>query len=54
MKRKELLKRLEAMGFQFDHHGSRHDICRRNGETRQVPRHNDINELTAKAILKDR
>ena len=54
MKRKELLKRLDAMGFKFDHHGARHDIYRRGSETRQVPRHNDINEITAKEILKDR
>ncbi|MDY3868326.1 MAG: type II toxin-antitoxin system HicA family toxin [Pyramidobacter sp.] len=54
MKRQIIIKRLQAMGFTFDHHGSRHDIYRRGKETRQVPRHNDINEITAKEILKDK
>lgn len=54
MKYRDLVKKLEAMGFEFDHHGARHDIFRRGSETRQVPRHKEINEVTAQEILKGR
>lgn len=50
MKYRDLVKKLEAMGFEFDHHGARHDIFRRGSETR----HKEINEVTAQEILKGR
>ena len=53
MKRKELISKLEAAGFRFERHGSRHDIYIRGSDIEEIPRHKEINELTAKAILKE-
>jgi mRNA interferase HicA len=53
VKRRELEKKLQRFGWKFDRHGRKHDIWT-NGEYEiAVPRHNEINEYTAKAILKD-
>lgn len=54
MKRKDFIKALEELGFAFERHGKRHDIYKRNIEREEVPRHGEINELLAKAILKRR
>ena len=54
MKRRELIKRLEKAGFKFLRHGSEHDIYARGTEIEEVPRHSDVTELTAKAIIKRR
>ena len=44
---------MQRLGWKFDRHGRRHDIWT-NGEYEiAVPRHNEINEYTAKAILKE-
>ena len=52
MKQRELIKRLEAAGFVFERHGRNHDIYVRGDDEEQVPRHKDINEVLAKAILR--
>lgn len=52
MKQRELIKRLEAAVFVFERHGSNHDIYVRGDDEEQVPRHKDINEVLAKAILR--
>lgn len=52
MKQRELVKKLENAGFIFERHGGNHDIYRRGNEIEQVPRHKEINEKLAKAILK--
>ncbi len=54
MKRRDLIKRLEKGGFTFERHGSNHDVYVRGEEREEVPRHKEINELLAKAILKRR
>lgn len=54
MKRRELIKCLEAGGFVFERHGSAHDIYVRGLEREEVPRHKEINEKLARAILKRR
>lgn len=54
MKRRDFIKRLEKGGFVFERHGSNHDIYARGEETEEVPRHGEINEKLAKAILKKR
>ena len=41
-------------GFVFERHGSNHDIYRRGMEKEEVPRHNEIDERLAKAIIKRR
>ena len=52
MKQRELIKRLERAGFIFDRHGENHDIYIRNGKIEKIPRHKEINEQLAKAILR--
>ena len=52
MKRKDLIKKLESAGFCFLRHGGCHDIYVRGYEIEQVPRHKEINEKLAKAILR--
>ncbi|MBR2407992.1 MAG: type II toxin-antitoxin system HicA family toxin [Lachnospiraceae bacterium] len=54
MKRKELIKRLEKGGFVFERHGGSHDIYVRGTEREEIPRHKEINEMLAKAILRRR
>lgn len=54
MKQRELIKRLENAGFIFEQHGSNHDIYVRGTEREEIPRHNEINERLAKAILRRR
>ncbi|MCI9296905.1 MAG: type II toxin-antitoxin system HicA family toxin [Lachnospiraceae bacterium] len=52
MKQRELIKRLEKGGFILKRHGSDHDIYARGDDEEQVPRHREINERLAKAILR--
>ena len=51
MKRRDLIKKLEEAGFRFKEHGGNHDTYKRGSDTEQVPRHTEINEITAKRIL---
>lgn len=52
MKQRELIKKLESIGFKFYRHGSRHDVYKRGSDIEEVPRHKEINERLAKAILR--
>ena len=52
MKRRELIRNLERAGFRLDRHGGNHDVYKRGCDEEQIPRHKEINELLAKAILK--
>lgn len=52
MKQRDLIKKLEAAGFRFERHGSRHDIYVRGSDEEEVPRHKEINENLAKAIIR--
>ena len=52
MKRKDLIKKLEAAGYKLDRTGD-HAIYEKEGQRPvQVPNHREINENTAKAILR--
>jgi len=54
MKRRDLIKKLTEMGCTLIRHGAKHDWYS-NPETKQsqpVPRHTEINENLAKAIIK--
>ncbi|GHV30667.1 hypothetical protein AGMMS4952_18020 [Spirochaetia bacterium] len=52
MKRRDLIKKLEAAGYRLDRKGD-HAIYEKTGNRPvQVPNHREINENTAKAILK--
>lgn len=52
VKRKELEKRLKKAGFIFVRHGGKHDVFQRGKDEEQLPRHTEINEKLAKAIIK--
>mgnify|MGYP004456591347 CR=1 FL=1 len=52
MKNKDLIKKLESAGFKFERHGGNHDIYVRGNDREQVPRHKEINERLARAILR--
>ena len=53
MKRRDLIKEIEKAGFILERHGAEHDIyLRKDDEKIEVPRHKEINEITAKKILK--
>lgn len=52
MKRTELVSKLEKGGFVFERHGGSHDIYVRGNVKEIIPRHKEIDERLAKAILK--
>ena len=53
MKRRALIKRLEAAGYKLDRNGD-HSIYEKPGSRPvQVPNHRELNEFTAQKILKD-
>ncbi len=54
MKRKDLIRLLEAGGWKFDRSGGKHDIYWKDGASRPIPvkRHREIPEHEAKEILK--
>lgn len=54
MRRRILIKLLEEGGFVFERHGGNHDVYVRGEEREEIPRHKEINERLAKAILKRR
>lgn len=54
MKRRDLIRKLEEMGCVLTRHGGKHNWYT-NHQTKvsqPVPRHNEINENTAKSIIK--
>ncbi len=52
MKQRDLIKKLESAGFDFKRHGSNHDVYVRGLDEEQIPRHKEINERLAKAIIR--
>lgn len=54
MRRRIFIKLMERGGFVFERHGSNHDVYVRGTEREEIPRHKEINEKLAKAILKRR
>lgn len=54
MKQRDLIKKLEAGGFKFERHGGDHDVYVRGTERETIPRHKEIDERLAKAILRRR
>lgn len=55
MKRKDVIRRIKELGAVLDREGGEHSIYRnlRTGQLVPVPRHAEINELTAKKIIRD-
>jgi len=52
MKRKDLERELRTLGWRIVRHGGRHDIWASGKYEIAVPRHDEVNERTAKVILK--
>ena len=52
MKRRDLIRQLEQKGYKLVRNGSEHDIYAKGSSEIAVPRHKEINEITAKAILR--
>ena len=54
MKRRDLIKKIEARGCLLLRHGKKHDIYHNpeTGVTEPVPRHTEINELLARRIIR--
>jgi len=54
MKHRDLIAKLKEAGCQFVRHGGLHDIYRNpvTGRIEAVPRHNEVNELLARKIVK--
>lgn len=54
MKTKALIKLLEQNGWRFKRHGADHDIYVRGSERESVPRHREVDEDLARAIIRRR
>lgn len=52
MKRRELVKLLEENGWYMKRNGGNHDLYTNGKESEPIPRHSEINERLAKAIIK--
>lgn len=54
MKQKDLVKLLENNGWYFVRNGGNHDIYSNGKEVEPIPRHREVEEKLAKAIIKRR
>lgn len=52
MKKRDLIKKLESIGFEFERSGGKHDVYKRGIDREIIPRHNEIDETLARAILR--
>lgn len=52
MKGRDLIKKLEKNGWWKLRDGANHDIYTNGKANEPIPRHNEINELLAKTIIK--
>lgn len=52
MKRRDLVKLLEKNGWCLKRNGSNHDLYTNGVKTEPIPRHLEINEKLAQAIIK--
>lgn len=52
MKRRDLIKKLEAVGYKADRDGDHTIFEKKDHRPVQVPKHREVNEYTARAILK--
>lgn len=55
MKRRELVRKLNALGWRVVRQGGNHEIFGKDGTERTIPvaRHVEINENTARGILRE-
>lgn len=54
MKRRDLIKLLEKNGWHFARNGGNHDVYAKDGKFEAVPRHSEVSENLAKAIIRRR
>lgn len=52
MKRRDLERELKRLGWWLKRNGVKHDLWTNGQEEETVPRHNEINELLARKILR--
>lgn len=52
MKRRELIKKLERNGWWLMRNGANHDVYTNGEKSEPIPRHSEIKESLAKAIIK--
>lgn len=52
MKRRDLIKLLEKNGWELKREGGNHDIYGKGDKAEPIPRHKEISEMLAKAIIK--
>lgn len=52
MKKRDVVRFIESHGAKFKRHGGNHDIYVLGKRRTSVPRHNEIDEDTAKGIFK--
>jgi len=52
VKRRDLVKALEANGWYLLRNGSNHDIYTNGTKNETIPRHTEVNEILAQRILK--
>ena len=52
MKRNQLIKEIEKNGYRFYRRGANHDIYTNGKRFEPIPRHKEINEILAKAIIR--
>ncbi|WP_251612942.1 type II toxin-antitoxin system HicA family toxin [Senimuribacter intestinalis] len=52
MKKRDLEKKLKKAGWRFLRNGGEHDIWTDGKNVEAVPRHREINETTAKGIIR--
>ena len=52
MKQRDLIKKLESVGFTFERHGGNHDIYRRGTDIEKIRRHKEVNESLSRMILR--
>ena len=54
MKRKDLIRLLERNGWTVAREGANHTVYVKDGQIEPIPRHSEIAEMLAKAIIKRR
>lgn len=54
MKRADLIKMLERKGWYLKRNGANHDIYTNGVDSESIPRHNELKESLARAIIKRR
>ena len=52
MKRRDLIRLFEKNGWELYREGGNHSIYKKGGKKEPIPRHGEIDEMLAKAIIK--